>query len=403
VRILIVSQYFPPDITAAAFRIYDTAKLLTQANHEVCVITGCPHKAQAEGQCTNHMNPDSFTVCRLKVIGISKGGLLRYLIHYLSFLTGSIWMGVKLRCKGRKFDVIWASSPPLFVGLGGRFLSKLFRCPMVLDIRDIWPDSAVAAGQISFNSFAYRLGKKLERYIYACAAHITCVAEPMRQYIKTKTKTSISIIYNGVSEHTDNFSQNVSKILNRTNCQKNILYAGNLGRVQQLDLLIRAYAEILKEDHLEDWYIRFIGAGAMAENLKSLVSELHLQDRVFIEPPVTHEMIMQKLQESDLLFINLLPDEVLKLTIPSKVFDFMLAGKPILAGISGEGKDILESTGSNICYHPGQINSLKLALKKATANCSELSVLAHKNKSIVLRKYTRRRAVSLLLNIFNNL
>lgn len=401
-RILIVSQYFPPDITAAAFRIYDTAKLLTQNEHEVCVITAYPHKAQAVDGNADGLDFSPVIVRRSKIIKIGSGGLKNYLKHYLSFMFNSIWVGLRQRLRGWKPDIIWASSPPLFVGLSGHILSVLLRCPLVLDIRDIWPDSAVSASQISANSFAYRFGKKMERYLYNRASRITCVAEPMRQYIAAKTNTRVSVVYNGVLEQISNESPRPSHFSTESNTHKTILYAGNLGRVQQLDLLIMAYAELLEHGHLKDWCIRLLGAGAMADHLKSLVLQLHLQEKVFIDPPVTREVTMQKLEVSDLLFISLLPDEVLTMTIPSKLFDYMLAAKPILGGISGEGKSILESTGSNVCYRPGRMNSLKQALRKATTEHRKLRELAHRNKALVLSKYTRQASVSKLVSIFNN-
>jgi hypothetical protein len=83
------------------------------------------------------------------------------------------------------------------VGLSGVALSRLFRVPLVLDIRDIWPASAVGTGQISAQGRAYRYGEKMEKYVYDRAVHITCVARPMQEYIHTKTETPVTVGYNG--------------------------------------------------------------------------------------------------------------------------------------------------------------------------------------------------------------
>ena len=401
-RILIISQYFPPDITAASFRIYDIAKLLTQKKHEVCVITAYPHKAQAKNQKTDALDLGSITVCRSRTSKIGSGGFVNYLKHYFSFMFGSIWIGLKWRLHGWKPDIIWASSPPLFVGLSGLVLSKLFRCPFVLDVRDVWPDFAVSAGQISSDGLAYRIGKRIEKYIYNCSDYITCVAKPMREYIAANTQKTISVVYNGVLEQ-DVGLEVKPNTLCKSNGTRTILYTGNLGRVQQLDLLIHAYAELVEEGYMKNWNIRFIGAGALEDNLRELVSELQLDDNISIAPPVTREVALQQSKAADLLFLSLLPDVVLKMTIPSKVFDYMLAGKPILAGIFGEGKDILESTKANVCYNPGDLQTLKQALVKTTTRHSDLAKLANKNRDLVLSKYTRQMAASMLLDVFDNL
>lgn len=400
-RILIISQYFPPDITAAAFRSHDMAKLLSKSGHEVHVITARPHRTLAKGTEFKEIELESGKVFRSKIMKLGSGGVINYLKHYISFMLTSTWQGFKQRLAGWKPDVIWASSPPLFVGLSGCFLSKLLRCPMVLDVRDIWPDSAVAAGQISSNGRAYKIGKLMEKYIYKRARHITCVAEPMREYILTQTDRHVSIVYNGVLEQPEN-----TEVLDKyvtTNGKKEILYAGNLGRVQQIDLLIQGYAELIGEGHVNDWTIRLLGDGAMGEQLKSLIQQLGVEDKVLIEPVVTHQQCQRRLEDSDLLFISLRPEKVLEMTIPSKVFDYMLAGRPILAGISGQGKEILNSTGSNVCYNPGELKALKEGLKKATSQCDQLTTSAHKNRELVLSKFTRQEGLKVLTNIFNTL
>ncbi|MHC4647078.1 MAG: glycosyltransferase [Planctomycetota bacterium] len=402
-RILVISQYFLPDITAASFRISDTVKILEQEGHQVCVITARPHKARAEGHHADEPSSESIRIRRCRLVGMKRGGLTSYLRHYLSFMLGSIREGLKELFRGWKPDVIWASSPPLFVGLSGRVLSVFFRCPLVIDVRDIWPDSAVAADQITADGLAYRIGRRIEKYVYANACHITCVAEPMRQYIMANTNTPVTVIYNGVPARFNGETHKASNTPNQLNSKKTVLYAGNLGRVQELDLLIQAFSELIREGHLKDWTIDFVGAGVLTNDLRNLVVQLQLHKRVLIEPPVTREVVMQKLRSSDLLFLSLLPHEALTLTIPSKVFDYMLAGKPIVGGLLGEGKEILESTGSNVCYPPGQIDDLKRALKKAAAAYSALGAVAYKNKLLVLSKYTREANVSRLMDVFDSL
>ena len=402
-KILVLAQYFPPDITAAAFRIYDTVKLLEEQGHEVCVITAMPHKVQAEGDSVDKFDSQLSKVRRAKLLPIGSGGMKMYLKHYLSFMFGCTWQGIKQRISGWKPDVIWASSPTLFVGLSGRFLSFIFRRPLVLDVRDIWPDSAVGAGQISQDGKAFKIGKKIEKYVYKKAKHITCVARPMRDYIVSQTNTPVSVIYNGVMGKVK-IEENLS-VNNRVNEQnkKTILYAGNLGRVQQLDLIIRAWAKLSDKEEMQDWKVRFIGGGAMEKDLKNLISELGLDGKVVIDPPVSREIAERELRSADILYISLQPDEVFRKTIPSKVFDCMLAGRPVIAGIWGEGKEILETTGANLCYEPGDINSLKSCLLAAVMNYDKNNKKAALNSKLVLRKYTREIGVETLVKIFSDL
>lgn len=395
-RILVITQFFPPDITAAAFRMADTLTHVVARGHEVHVLTAEPHKAQVDEKDGSGRIIDKVGVSRCKLAEVGKGGFRRYVTHYLSFTVGSVWSGIKLRISGWKPDVIWASSPPLFVGLSGRILAMLFGCPLVLDIRDIWPDSAVSAGQISEGGRAFKIGKRLEKYLYDRADSITCVASPMRDYIATKTKRPISILYNGVSMPEEGDLVAVPPA-GRNGGENTVLYAGNLGRVQALDMILRAFAELEKESSLGPWKLRMIGAGALGPELTRLAKDLGIEKRASIEPPMTRDAVSLEMQKAALLFLSLKPDAVLRMTIPSKVFDYLLAARPIVAGIVGEGQGILESTGANVCYDPESLEALKGALVSSFKRFDDLASRAPGNRSLVLNKFTREQGAETLI------
>src|SRR3954463_10134280 len=145
-RILVLSQYYIPDVTAAAFRLSETAELLARSGADVVVLTSVPHKSNVQAPAA-HEELTSVRVERSKLKPLTGTGTKAYLFHYLSYVYGTVARGARLWARGWTPDVILASSPPLFVGLAARVLSLLMRRPFVLDVRDIWPDSAVAVGQ----------------------------------------------------------------------------------------------------------------------------------------------------------------------------------------------------------------------------------------------------------------
>jgi len=312
-------------------------------------------------------------------------------------MFGSIWHGVVKGFSGWRPEVLWASSPPLFAGLSGRVLSVFYRCPLVLDIRDIWPECAVSAGQMSADGVAFRIGKFLEKHLYTNAKHITCVARPMRDYITAHTGVPISVIYNGVPSNGDLGAPQSRPSMRARN--RVLLYAGNIGRVQSLDLLIRAWAEIAADDELADWTIRLIGSGAVEDKLTELVARFNLGSRVRFDPPMTREAVMREIADADLLYLSLKGDDVLKMTIPSKLFDYMLAGRPIVAGLAGEGREILESTGANLCHDPGDLDQTKRAIREGISRYSELARVSERNRTLVLKQYRRQDEASALLTI----
>jgi glycosyltransferase involved in cell wall biosynthesis len=275
-------------------------------------------------------------------------------------------------------------------------LSKIFKCPFVFDIRDIWPESAVSAGQISPTGKAFRFGKVLERYLYDKADHLTCVSNAMAQYLKKMTFTPVTAVHNGVRP-IDNLKQG------QLSPQKTIMYAGNFGRVQGLEILIQGFSDLQETQQLEGWKVVLIGTGAHEAKLKSLIANLHLEKRVDVLPPITHDSVMQKMASAGILFMNLKPDKVFELTIPSKVFDYMFTGRPILAGILGEGKSILETTGANVCFNPSDLDSFKNALIDVVSNLPAFEKKALKNPELVLADFNRDNSGRLLTYIFSDL
>ena len=395
-RILIVSHYFLPDITAAAFRIGDFAKAFARAGHEVSVLTTQPHRGTARDAAQPDAALESVRVRRTHLSEIGTGGFVNYVRHYMSFVIGSVWQAMGMRLGGYKPDIIWATSPPLFAGLAGRIMALLFRCPMVLDIRDIWPESAVSAGQLRYGGRAFRIGKRLEHYLYARARAITCVAQPMAEYVRGQTKVPVTVIYNGVPASE---MEGRAVPAPRQQGPRQILYAGNLGRVQQLDLLIQAVADLRKAGELDDWIVRIVGDGALQRELAHQVEQLGLAGTVTVEPPMSREKVFDNLCSADLLYLSLKPDPVLRMTIPSKLFDYLMAARPIVGGIAGEGREILAATGANICFEPGDLDSLRTTLREATRRCAELERSAQKNRALVLERFTRENAAAQLLEV----
>lgn len=408
-RVLFICQFFAPDITAAAFRMSDLAKLLAEAGDDVRVITTYPHKSDVTQVDDSPYRDMGIDVQRCHVQEVVGSGARAYLRHYLSFLRGSLRLGFRLWRSGWRPDLIYASSPPLFVGLSGRALSVLFRCPMVFEVRDIWPDAAVSAGQLSADGWAYRLGQWMERYLYRKAAQMTCVARPMQQYLQQHTRVPVTVIYNGIWVPDDSERDNpgtadlpaVDDVQSPNT--KTVLYAGNLGHVQQLDLLLEGIAQLTESGQLTSWHFEFLGGGAQWNNLTALAKQLGVDDHVTFTPPVSREEAARKMRAADLLYLHLMGDATMEQTIPSKLFDYLLAGRPILAGLAGEGAEILRETGANVVFTPGSLEELKSGLQQATQNWSQRVERSAANRQLVLSRFTRQQSAQTLRKVFQTL
>src|SRR5699024_4735202 len=300
-KVLVVSQFYTPDITAAAFRMAETVGHLRKMGNDVEVVTTFPHKSDHPEEVPASREG----VHRVRLSNTENKGFLGYIYLYLSFMIKSI---VKAYVAGRKQrpDVVWASSPPIFVGLAGWVIAKLLGARFALDIRDIWPASAVAAGQISDSGLAFKVGKRLEKFLYGRADVISCVAVPMQEYIQQYTDTAVEVVYNGVEVNSLGHSLSKDNILDQFSSNeksKKILYAGNFGHVQQLDLLIDAVADLRDRELQQNWEVFFLGGGAKKEKLEALVRSHGLTEVIHFLDPVPKEEVFDYLQAADVLFI----------------------------------------------------------------------------------------------------
>ena len=396
-KILILTQFFPPDITAAAFRLGDTANLLAQNGHEVKVLAGIPHKGEVKTDDENGGIDTKVDVLRCQINPLNGQGIKAYLAHYLSFVKSSSARGFRLWRTGWKPDVVFVTSPPLFVGIGGRFLSFLFRRPMVFEVRDIWPDTAVAAGQLSADGKGYKVGRLLERYLYRKAKHIVCVAEPMKGYLQSQCKKPVDVVYNGISKSDVPAFQPSPQQSDQT---RTLLYAGNFGHLQDLELLVDAFIEAVRSQKLERFQLRLIGDGVRRSQLEQLVKDREAASLVTIESAMPRDQAYAEMQAATVLYLSLRNSPVLEHTIPSKVFDYLAMGRPVIAALQGEGRSILQSTGSNLCLNPCDRDGLIETLGQLNQQLDELQNNAEKNRDLVLEKFTREIAVKNLESVF---
>ena len=385
-RILIVSQYYPPDITAAAFRIGGTVSLLRARGHEVQVITTTPHKGKLDQPAGDTVDDGIVRVPTAPQENRSAGG---YIQHYVGFAVQAFRAAMRVR-KTFDFDVIWATSPPLFVAICVLPLKWLTRRPLVMDIRDIWPESAVNIGKVGRGSLMERLGKVLEVVTYRSADALTCVSRPMREYLLKKGRRPVTIVYNGIDAEEEAAAGGEPD-------PDAFCYAGNLGYAQGIDTLLRAFAVACRNDEMAAASLTLIGTGAIANGAAELAGELGIGQRVHFRGAMQKRAAMAEMRRAGTLVIPLMDSAAFEITVPSKVFDCMSLGRPILATLRGEGKAILEKTGANVVVPPGEVDTLAQAFVRVRTDWLRLYERAPANARLVGERFTREAAVEQLV------
>jgi glycosyltransferase involved in cell wall biosynthesis len=355
-RILVLTQYFPPEIGAAQTRLFELGRELSSLGWDVEVLTALPN--YPTGRVFTGYNPrkpvreviGDLSVVRVPLRPAQKGFVNR-LICYYSFVVSAIRWG---RTLCRKPDVLFVESPPLFIGAAAVSLSKYWRIPFVFNVSDLWPQSAKSMRVVK-NRLLLTLAERLELSYYRRAALVTGTADEIVSSVRQRSPTPAEVITNGVDleRFGAQYADDAARSLMRTDGRITFIYAGVMGVAQGLDRILDV-AQRVKD--LNQVQFVLIGEGAERESLKRRV-EVERLHNVQVLGPQPKERIPALLAASDGVF------NVLKYSIPgavpSKIYEAMATGLPILFGGEGEGaRRILEASAGIVAPY-GDIAALE--------------------------------------------
>ncbi len=360
-RLLLVSQYFTPEITAAPLRLHPFAAGLVARGHDVEVLCEIPNHPQGVvhpgygGRPLRRETVDGIRVTHVRA-HVSRS---KHPAHRVASYASYAGIATLVGSFAKRPDVILASSPPLTVGVVGAALSKRFRVPWVLDVRDLWPEVAVTLGQVSSSSRSLRAAAWLERRLYGSAAAVTTVTEPFCADIGAlRDPDGVHLLPNGTSrEWLDAAALEPSRAELGLPADGFLLtYAGNVGLSQNLDTAIEAVAEAGS-----DFRLLIVGHGASRPRLEDLAAEL-APDRVTFRDPVPPAEAARHLRASDALLVSLGDSPALGKTIPIKLYDYCAVGRPVVVAAPGEARRIAEDRGVAMVAAPGDRTSLLEAI-----------------------------------------
>lgn len=383
-KVLLITQYFTPEVNAAAFRLKDLYENLEEKKDiDLKVITTYPHKNKLD---QDYDFTEEKNITRIKIPQIKNNKFFKYIFEYFYFIFISLF---KVFSFSSQVDYVIITSPPLFVSILGYIVSKIKKAKFIVDIRDLWPDTVVATGIISKGSLSYKLAKSLEKFTYRKADYIFCVSKNVKKHINKYKSNNVEIIYNGVSKQTKNMID-YSLCKNNTSLEKlKIYYAGNIGLLQNLELLLKSFA---KDSKLTQMYsINFIGDGAEKSRLENYCKEHKLENVKFLGSLPKKDTLNLLYEDANILFINLKNEPILRSAIPSKLFDYLLLNKPILYGIEEEAKDILDKLECGLYFNNDNINSLINSLHLIYKNYNYYYNNSENNSEFVMNNYNRKK------------
>lgn len=376
-RIWLITQYFPPEITAAAFRLGGLARFLKNEGFDVTVFTATPRASSGRG---DDKALTGIQVVRIPVSARSHAG------QYLQFLAGVKMHTRRLLRNGPGPEVVMASSPPMSVFPAAISLARRCRASLILDVRDLWPDTPAALGRLPATGPVYRYFRRLEQRSYRRADGIFCVSRPMAACIRAAGATTVEVMYNGVSRADLQTAVTLPAPSPRTSTAPlQVFYFGNLGLAQGLDVLVDA-ANILDPSAFQ---FHLMGNGVRRGHLENRIARERLE-HVHLHPALPRKHLFPEVaRRAQVLFFNLAPGRVFTRTIPSKLFDYLLLRRPIIAGVEGEAREILDRCGCALDFEKSRPEALAAALSLAAERMESLTAAALQNNIRVLGAFVR--------------
>ncbi len=393
-KILFLSHYFPPEVNAPATRTYEHAVRWVKAGHDVTVVTcapNCPDGVLFEG----YLNPlrgttefvDGIRVLRTWTYLAPNAGTLRRILNYLSYLVSAVLMALRLP----RPDVVVATSPQFFCGWAGVLVARCKRVPLVLEIRDIWPESIEVLGALRQRTLL-RLLEWLERRMYRAARHIVCVGQGYRDNILSKVNVAdrISVITNGVDlarfqpTEPDERFQHWHDLEDKFVCS----YVGTIGMAHGLEIVVEA-ARLLRQRDRMDIAFCLVGDGAARETLEIQVREAGLEPWVRFTGRLPKEDMPMVLANSDACLVHLRKCELFTTVLPSKIFETMAMARPILTGVEGEARRIVLEAGAGVALEPENAEQLAETLERMADQPAWTLQLGAQARQYVARHFNR--------------
>jgi colanic acid biosynthesis glycosyl transferase WcaI len=409
VKILYVSQYFPPEMGAPAARVAELSRYWAQERHEVTVLTGFPNHptgvVPAEyrrklRRLVAREETNGVKVVRTWLLPFPNRRTYERMLNYSSFCLSAAGTGLLTE----RPDVVIASSPQLLVGLSGWWLARCKRSRFVFEVRDLWPESLAAVGAGKPDSLVYRSLARIAGFLYRNSDHIVVVTPAFKEYLVQHWRVrpeKISVVENGVES--DLFTpETESDLRTELGAEGKFLvsYIGTMGNAHGLETLVEAAWTL--QNSADRILFLLVGEGAEKEQLVSLARSRGLTNVRFVKQQ-PRERIPAYICASDACLVLLKRSEIFKTVIPSKMLEFMSCARPVILGVDGQARQILEQAQAGICIEPGNSAELARAVSDLAGDEQRRETLGRNGRRHVLQHFSRRQTAMAYLDVLRGL
>jgi len=381
---------------APAARVSELSRRWAQAGHDVTVLTGFPNHPDGvvRPEYRQHFRRLIFRE-RVQDVNVVRSWLLPFpnrrplerMLNYSSFLASAATAGSFLGAP----DAVIASSPQLLVGLAGWWIAKLNRVPFIFEVRDLWPESLVAVGVGNPNSALHRILGKIAGFLYRESDHIVVVTPAFREYLINRWRVpaeKISIVPNGVETRIFSPRFPDSDLRKSVDGEGKFIvsFIGTLGLAHGLETLITAAEQFQKTE--PGILFMLVGEGADRERIAGIAQSRGITNIRFV-PQQSREKIPDYIAISDACLVLLKKSEVFETVIPTKMLEFMSCARPVILGVGGQARDILERSRAGICVEPENPEALCEAVLKLRNEEWLREALGRNGREYIVRNLSR--------------
>jgi hypothetical protein len=372
VHVLFLTDNFPPEVNAPASRTFEHCREWVKHGHKVTVITCAPNfpKGKVFDGYRNRLwqreTIEGIEVVRVWSYVTANEGFLRRVLDYQSYMVSATIASLFIR----KVDVIVGTSPQFFTACAAYVAGLVKSRPYIFELRDLWPETIKAVGAMK-SSFAIDMLEKLELFLYRRAAKVISVTKSFKANLIRRgiDGSKIEVVTNGVDISQFKPRPKDAALTAQLGLEGKFVagYIGTHGLCHGLETLVEA-AERLRGTGI---VFLFLGDGARKQHVRDMAAEKKLDNVVFIDS-VPKAEVPRYWSILDVSVIHLQKAELFTTVIPSKLFESMGMGLPVLHGVEGESAEIVQEEGAGIPFEPENVDQLCAALTRLRSNPAEL-------------------------------
>lgn len=404
-KLLYLTQYYPPEVGAGAVRSRVMSRFLAKDGWEVDVVcerpnypTGKVDETYKELFTSKEAEDKNLTVHRIWTIANQRKNVAEQLLFFVSYMVSSF---IYVLVNPKKYDVIYVTSPPIFAGISGYLLSKIIGSKFVFEVRDIWPDSAVNQIDLENESTFIRFGRKIEKWLYHNADLIVPVTEAAEEIIgKRSNGTPTSVIHNGVDIDLFKKMKNPQDGMDEKydSSRFRVGYVGSLGVIHDLRTFIRA-AKICEKDPEIEFVI--VGDSGRNNQLQEILEEFNPNNVQWVGLK-KHEQIPYYISSFDIAVNPINPSKAFESIVTVKFYEYLACEVPVITSGKGLMKKIGDESGAAITVEPGNSEAMAQTILNLKQNREKMVSLSSNSRAFVNNRFSRQTLAEQLSHKLKN-